>query len=163
MTEISEDPQLTGGCACGGVRYRLNRLPMFVHCCHCRWCQRESGSAFALNAQIERDQVELLAGEPELVPAPSASGLGQKFLRCPRCKVALWSHYAMGRIGDRIAFIRAGTLDTPDAAPPDIHIWTMSKQPWVVLDDAIPVMPEYYRRSEHWPPDSLARFEALKG
>ncbi|MEM7427129.1 MAG: GFA family protein [Pseudomonadota bacterium] len=149
-----------GGCACGKVRYRLTSAPMFVHCCHCRWCQRESGGAFALNALIERDRVEILKGEPECVPTPSESGDGQKFFRCPVCKVALWSHYAMVT-GDRIAFIRVGTLDDPNQTPPDVHIFTGSAQSWVPLDNDLPVFAAYYDRIAFWPPDSLARFQAL--
>ena len=49
---------LEGGCACGAVRYRLTSAPMFVHCCHCRDCQRQTGSAFVLNALIEADRVD---------------------------------------------------------------------------------------------------------
>ena len=133
--------------------------PLFVHCCHCRWCQRESGSAFALNAMIESDRVEILKGEPMTVLTPSNSGLGQEIVRCPKCHVALWSHY--GGAGPVVRFIRVGTLDNPDVLPPDIHIFTASKQPWVVLSGA-PVMPEYYDRKQYWPEESLARYEALR-
>ena len=125
------DLSFEGGCDCRAVRYRLRSRPMFVHCCHCRWCQRETGSAFALNALIETDRVELLQGEVELVDTPSDSGKGQLIARCPRCRIALWSHYGGG--GNVVSFIRVGTLDNPDAFPPDIHIYTSSKQPWVVL------------------------------
>src|SRR5262249_52394334 len=121
---------LDGGCACGAVRYRMKTGPLFVHCCHCRWCQRETGASFALNAMIEADRVELLAGEPELVNTPSLSGKGQKIWRCAACKVAVWSNYAGG--GDRVRFVRVGTLDEPDRLPPDIHIFTSTRQPWVV-------------------------------
>jgi hypothetical protein len=152
-----------GGCTCSQVRYRLLSAPMFVHCCHCRWCQRETGASYALNALIETDRVELLAGEVESVATPSASGQGQQIVRCPRCRVAVWSHYAYGRIGDAMAFVRVGTLDDPDALPPDIHIFTSSKQPWVVLGPDVPAVAEYYPASEHWPPESLARREALAG
>jgi len=133
--------------------------PLFVHCCHCRWCQRETGASFALNAMIESDRVALLAGEPDVVDTPSASGLGQKIARCPRCRIALWSHYAGG--GDAVAFVRVGTLDDPDRFPPDIHIFTASKQPWVVLSPDIPAVAEYYDRDRHWPAESLARRQAL--
>ncbi len=109
----------------------METAPLFVHCCHCRWCQRESGASFALNAMIETDRVTLLAGRPDMVETPSASGKGQKIARCPTCRIALWSHYAGAR--DAIAFVRVGTLDDPDALPPDIHIFTSSKQPWVLL------------------------------
>lgn len=150
---------LEGGCDCGQVRYRMETAPLFVHCCHCRWCQRESGAAFALNAMIEADRVANLGGEPELVDTPSASGRGQQIARCPRCRLALWSHYAGA--GPFLKFVRVGTLDRPDELPPDIHIFTSSKQPWVVLPSGTPAVPEYYRREDHWPPASIARFEPL--
>ncbi len=154
MTEFDE-ASLKGGCDCGGVRYRMTSMPIFVHCCHCRWCQRESGSAFALNAMIEADRVVLLHGKPELVDTPTNSGKGQKFHRCPSCRIALWSNYAGA--GDAINFVRVGTLDEPDRLPPDIHIFTASKQPWVILPSDVPVMEAYYDRKEHWPAESLAR------
>jgi hypothetical protein len=153
---------LEGGCACGHVRYRLTSSPMLVHCCHCRWCQRESGGAFAINALIEADRVHLLHGEIDLVDTPTISGLGQKFARCPKCRVAVWSHYAYGRIGDAVCFVRTGTLDDPDAVPPDIHIFTASKQPWVTLPRDVPAVEEYYKAEEVWPPASLARRAVLE-
>lgn len=150
---------LDGGCDCRHVHYRLASRPLFVHCCHCRWCQRESGSAFALNAMIESDRLQLLAGTPDLVHTPSASGAGQDIARCPQCRVAVWSHYAGA--GPLLSFVRVGTLDTPDALPPDVHIFTASKQPWVTLSDGKPVCAEYYDRDALWPADSLARRQAL--
>jgi len=150
---------LEGGCACGHVRYRMTSAPMFVHCCHCRWCQRESGAAFALNAMIESDRVVEFAAQPDLVDTPTQSGLGQQLARCPKCHVAIWSHYASA--GPHMKFIRVGTLDEPDHVPPDIHIFTESKQPWVVLPDDTPAVPVFYRRSEHWPAESLARRKAI--
>jgi len=134
---------------------------MFVHCCHCRWCQRESGSSYALNALIESDRVRLLAGEVEEIDTPTESGKGQLVARCRGCKVALWSHYAYAGIGDRVRFVRVGTLDAPWSLPPDIHIYTASKQPWVVLAPDVPAVPEYYKASEHWPAESLERRAAL--
>lgn len=149
-----------GGCACRFVRYRMSGRPLIVHCCHCLWCQRESGSAFALNAMIEADRVQILSGDPLTVATPSASGKGQKISRCPVCRVALWSNYAGG--GDAIRFVRVGTLDEPALMPPDIHIYTASKQPWVVLSPGIPAVSEYYRASDHWSKDSLERRARLK-
>jgi hypothetical protein len=150
-----------GGCDCRAVRYRMTSRPMFVHCCHCRWCQRETGASFALNALIETDRVELTAGEPEVVLTPSNSGAGQKIARCPKCRIALWSNY--GGAGDVIRFIRVGTLDNPDVFPPDIHIFTASKQPWVVLPAGTPAVPEYYKSSELWPKESLERRAKVLG
>lgn len=148
-----------GGCDCGAVRYRVHGTPLIVHACHCRWCQRETGTAFALNAMIEADRVELLQGEPELVDTPSASGRGQLIARCPTCRIAVWSHYAGA--GPFLRFVRVGTLDTPGTLPPDVHIFTASKQPWVVLPDRARVFPDYYRREEVWSADAMARYAAL--
>lgn len=160
MTSAAADLPLEGGCTCRAVRFRLTSRPLFVHCCHCTWCQRESGASFALNAMIESERVELLSGEPELVETPSASGAGQRIARCPRCRVAVWSHYAGA--GDAVRFVRVGTLDEPGRLPPDIHIFTASKQPWVVLPPGTPAVPEYYDRKRHWPAESLARRDAMR-
>jgi hypothetical protein len=137
----------------------METAPLFVHCCHCRWCQRESGASFALNALIESDRLTLLNGAPEIVDTPSESGLGQRIARCPHCRLALWSHYPGA--GPVVAFVRVGTLDLPDVVPPDIHIFTASKQPWVLLPPGMPAVREYYEREQHWSPESLARREAL--
>jgi len=148
-----------GGCDCRQVRYRMEARPLIVHCCHCRWCQRESGAAFALNAMIEADRVAVLGTEPEIVDTPSASGHGQKIARCPACRIAVWSNYAGA--GPLISFVRVGTLDEPDRLPPDIHIFIASKQPWVVIPPGTPAVPEYYDRDRYWPPESLARRQVL--
>ena len=132
---------------------------MIVHCCHCRWCQRESGASFALNAMIETDRITGLAAEPERVATPSHSGRGQEIARCRACRIALWSHYAGA--GPVLAFVRVGTLDNPDALPPDIHIFTESKQPWVVLPPDVPAVPAYYDRQQYWSEDSLRRRQAI--
>src|SRR5258705_9430692 len=149
-----------GGCTCRAIRYRMTSGPLFTHCCHCTWCQRETGTAFALNAMIEADRVELLQGEVEIVQTPSNSGKGQKICRCPGCRIAVWSNYAGA--GDAIRFIRVGTLDEPDRLPPDVHIFTSSKQPWVVLPTGTPAVAEFYKLSELWPEESLRRIELLR-
>jgi hypothetical protein len=133
---------------------------MIVHACHCRWCQRESGAAFALNAMIETDRMEV-TGEVEVIDTPSNSGKGQKISRCPDCKIALWSTYGGGP--DLIRFVRVGTLDNPDVMPPDIHVFTASKQPWLVLPEGAPAVEEYYRSADVWSPESLARRKAVLG
>jgi hypothetical protein len=158
---MSEDSQSSyeGGCTCRRVRYRMTSKPLFVHCCHCRWCQRETGTAFALNAMIEADRV-VVQGEVEVIDTPSQSGKGQKISRCPTCRIALWSNYSGG--GAAVRFVRVGTLDEPDRCPPDIHIYTSSKQPWVVLPEGTPCVPEFYSSSELWPAESLERRAVLR-
>ena len=157
---MTSNDTFEGGCTCRHVRYRMTGKPMFVHCCHCTWCQRETGSAFALNAMIEADRVELTGGAPEMVDTPSASGKGQRIWRCPKCRVAVWSNYSGA--GDKVRFVRVGTLDEARRMPPDIHIFTSSKQPWVVLPSGTPAVAEYYNPKEMWPRESRERFTALK-
>ena len=149
-----------GGCACGKIRFRITLPPLFVHCCHCRWCQRETGASYALNALIETDRVSLLEGEPEMTLTPSNSGKGQEIWRCPHCRVALWSNYA--GFGRRVSFIRVGTLDAPERIEPDIHIFTSSKQPWVVIPEGHAAVGEYYSLREYWPERSRARLKKLR-
>jgi hypothetical protein len=153
--------ELSGGCTCRGVRYRLKSRPLFVHCCHCRWCQRETGSAFVLNALIEADRVQLLQGVPVSVATPSNSGRGQQIARCPTCHVAVWSNYAGA--GQKLHFVRVGTLDEPDQLAPNVHIFTSSKQPWVILPPDVPQVPEYYDSKQLWPAESLERRRVLFG
>ena len=154
------DFPLDGGCTCRAIRYRMTTAPMIVHCCHCRWCQRETGASFALNAMIEADRVELLAGAPERIDTPSASGKGQAIWRCPTCRVAVWSNYAGA--GPTVSFMRVGTTDRPDVLPPYVHIFTESKQPWVVLPPGARAFAEFYTLAEVWTPESLERRAALK-
>lgn len=151
---------LEGGCDCRHIRYRMASVPLIVHCCHCRWCQRESGASFALNAMIEADRIHLLGAEPEVVDTPSNSGYGQKIMRCPKCRVAVWSNYA--GLGPAVRFVRVGTLDEPDHLPPDIHIFTSSKQPWVILPPNALAVPEYYDAEQYWPAESLSRMRELQ-
>ena len=147
---------MEGGCTCGAIRYRLSDTPLFVHVCHCRWCQRETGSAFVMNALIEATCVEV-TGTPDVIDTPTLSGKGQKISRCPRCQIALFSTYSGA--GPKFRFVRVGTLDQPDECVPDIHIFTASKQPWVVIPDGVPAMAEYYDRNAYWPALSLQRRE----
>ena len=152
--------EMEGGCPCGTVRYRLTASPLFVHCCHCTRCQRETGSAFAVNALIEASAVELLQGQLRKTSAPSASGKGQVIFRCPDCGGAVWSSYGIVRTA--ILVIHVGTLDDPTTAPPDIHIFTSTKQPWVVLPAGVLAVSEYYHHSEYWPTESIERYKAAR-
>jgi hypothetical protein len=149
-----------GGCACGSVRYRLLSPPMFVNCCHCRECQRQTGSAFVLNALIEADRVVLLSGEPEPVAVPTESGLPHVIHRCPACRTALWSSY---NGCPQVRFIRVGALDDPAALPPGAHIYTRSKLPWVVLPEGVPAFEVFYDPRALWPKASLDRRRAAEG
>lgn len=150
---------MNGRCVCGALSYRLDRPPLFTHCCHCSWCQRETGSAFAVNALIETAHVHL-SGRVEERAIPSASGKGQILVACADCRTTILSHY--GGMGRALAFVRTGTLEDPGAVPPDIHIHVTTRRPWVILPEGVPAMTGYYRASEHWPAEALARRDALR-
>lgn len=146
-----------GGCACDQVRYEVELPALFVHCCHCTRCQRQSGAAFALNAMIEASRVRLTSGELEVIDTPSESGKGQQVCRCSTCKTAMWSIYAGA--GPKFLFLRVGALDQPELSPPDIHIFTDSKQPWVQLPADAPAVAQFYDRKAYWPPEALERMQ----
>ena len=146
-----------GGCACGAVRYRLASDPLFVHCCHCLNCQRQTGSAFVVNLLIEADRVELLAGDPQPVDVPRDDGSSQRIFRCPACKVAIFSEY--GR--PEVRFVRGGTLDEPSSVSPDVHIYTRSKLGWVTVPESVPAFEVYYDSTALWPAESLERLRAV--
>ena len=146
-----------GGCACGAVRYRLTSDPLFVNCCHCLNCQRQTGSAFVINLLIETDRVELLAGTPQPVDVPRDDGSTQTIWRCPTCQVAVFSQYTR----PEVRFVRGGTLDDPSSVAPDAHIFTNSKLPWVTLPDDVPAFDIYYDTKAQWPAASLERLDAV--
>ena len=145
-----------GGCACGAVRYRLASEPLFVHCCHCLNCQRQTGSAFVINLLIEEDRVELVSGAPQPVDVPRDDGSSQTIFRCAACQVAIYSRYS--RPG--VAFVRAGTLEDPTGVAPDVHIYTRSKVDWVTLPDSVPAFDVYYDTRALWPAASYERLRA---
>ena len=149
MEKYTED--LKGGCTCGYVRYEIDSMPLIVHCCHCRICQCQTGAAFAINALFETKDVNLTNGEVHEIVVPTPTGTGQTIARCPKCEVAIWGNYHMGGIRDMIRFVRVGTLDNPDLLPPDVHVYTMSKQPWVILPPDALAFDEFYEFEETWP------------
>lgn len=147
---------LDGGCSCGAVRYRLASAPLFVHCCHCRNCQKHTGTAFVINALIETARVEKLQGDLTEVEMPRDGGSPNRIFRCARCLVAVWSEYSR----PQLRFVRAGTLDDPRAVEPDVHIYTRSKLPWVALPESVPRFEAYYDTKALWPAASLERLRA---
>jgi len=148
----------TGRCSCDEIEYRLTAEPLIVHACHCTWCQRESGSAFALNGMIETRHIELVQGTPVMRELPTASGKGQRVAACPRCGVALRASYH--GTGPRFSYVKMGTLDDTASVAPDMHIFTSTKQPWLALSGDVPVFEEFYRRSAVWRPEAYERFQA---
>jgi hypothetical protein len=164
MKENSQrSDRLVGGCACGHVRYRLESAPIVVHGCHCRYCQRMSGSAFAVNAMIEADRLTLISdGKPDAVHTPSTLPAGQIIYRCPHCFVALWSHHSL--LGETIPIVFAGTLDDASQLAPDVHCFTATKHAWVALPEGIPAFEGDYDSELVWSAEAKSRVElAFRG
>jgi hypothetical protein len=151
---------LEGACACGKLRYRMASAPMFVHCCHCSDCQRQTGTAFVLNALIEADRIELLSGNPIPYAMPTDSGRPHTVFRCADCCTAVWSEYGGLKA---LRFVRVGTLDEPRGLVPDVHIYIRSKQPWLTLPEGVPAFEAYYDSRKLWPAASLERRKAALG
>ncbi|SDF76171.1 Uncharacterized conserved protein [Celeribacter baekdonensis] len=152
---MSVEKEMRGRCTCGEIEYALGDSFMCVHSCHCTWCQRETGSAFALNGMIETTHLSVTKGMPEMVLTPSNSGKGQTITRCPSCHVALWSHYAGA--GRAVAFVRVGTLDQAREITPDVFIFTSTAVPWMRFPEGAKVYPDYYPTKEVWTADAIAR------
>jgi len=136
MTADTLSTPLTGGCKCGKVRFRLESAPIITHCCHCRGCQKQSGSAFRINVMIETDRLAILEGEPR----PFQGDDGQNEMQCPSCEFCIWAYHR--HFGDAIAFIGVGVLDEGERLPPEAHFFIRSKHPWIVLPPDIPAFQE---------------------
>lgn len=151
---------LEGGCTCGAVRYRLESRPIVVHACHCRVCQRMTGSAFGFSAMIEADRLTVLGEESTVpVPVPSSHPKGQVWHRCPRCSIVLWSLHP--ELGPAVPLINVGTLDASERVQPDVHCWTASKHPWIVLPEGVPAFPGNYDSDAVWSEEAKARLAAV--
>ena len=129
---------------------------MFVHCCHCLNCQRQTGSAFVINLLIEADRVQVLEGVPQPVDVPREHGRPQRIFRCANCQVAVFSQYS----SPALRFVRGGTLDDPTDVTPDVHIFTRSKVRWVTIPPETPAFEVYYDSKQLWPAASLRRLDA---
>jgi hypothetical protein len=142
-----------GGCECGRIRFRIEGEPISVHCCHCRQCQKITGSAFALNAMIEAERVEVVAG---------AEALEGKRGRCPDCQALLWGTHRF--FGESILFLRVGTLDEGEKLAPNAHFFTRSKHSWVSVPEGVRAFETLPGESDPplFGPEQSARVEAAR-
>jgi hypothetical protein len=152
-------PTFEGGCSCAKVRYRIEVAPIIVHCCHCRLCQRQTGSAFVINALVETSRLTLLGAEPRRTAMPTESGRPHDIFRCDECGVAVWSEYSGNAA---VRFVRVGTLDDPTALAPDVHIFVRSKLPWVALPPDAKAYDVFYDPRTDLPPATLERWRATR-
>lgn len=158
-------PIAKGQCGCGMVRFHVRRQPFAIHACHCSYCQKQTGTAFAHNALVEPDALELVSGEVEVVHAPAPTGIDQRIVRCKRCRTPVWGHY--GSFGDRACFVRVGAMERPGDFPPDVHIFTSSKPDWLPLEANVPSFKGLYSGNDlaqlFGPERSVRWLNALRG
>jgi hypothetical protein len=148
----------TGRCACGAVTYEVVGTPLFTHACHCRDCQRTTGSAFIVHSILVEDDLKL-EGETRMVSLPTGSGAGSEIHACTTCADYIWVRYLYHQVP--VVALRTGTLDDPSAYPPEAHIFVGSKQPWLTLGDGKPQFQEAFARENGWPAASVARYDVL--
>ena len=121
---------LNGGCACGSIRYECESEPMLAYKCHCRACQRASGSGFAALLWVPSDKIQLTANQPQYYAVEADSGRQLKRGFCPKCG----SHVLLQPEFLDIIFVVVSSLDDPSWFRPKQEIWTSSAQPWDILD-----------------------------
>ena len=126
--------KLSGGCACGAVRYECSVDPVVMFNCHCRDCQRASGSAYAAIVVVPKAAVEM-RGEPRYHKIAGGSGNAIERGFCPTCG----SHVAdqLERVPGILA-LQAGSLDDPSTYRPKMDVFTSSAQPWDHMDPKLP-------------------------
>jgi hypothetical protein len=149
-TSFRRSAGIEGGCACGALRFALRAPPLFTHVCHCRDCQRRTGSAFSITTIVLRDDLAITSGS---LAAKAVSARSTAFV-CAECETAV---YVASTTYPVTFVLRPGTLDDPSTATPQAHIWVRRKQPWVVLPDGVPAFAEEYETETTWPAVSLAR------
>jgi hypothetical protein len=156
MTESFEP--LSGGCACGQVRYKVVGEPLFTHACHCSDCQRTTGSAFVLHTVIAKDDLEI-EGETKATTLPTGSGAGYDPHFCINCGTYIWCKYHFSAKG--VIVIRSGTLDDTTLVEPQAHVFTRYKLPWMTLPTDVPVFEEFFDREKVYPKESFERWTEL--
>ena len=137
---------IIGGCQCGACRYTISGPPPPVYACHCRECQKQSASAFGLSIPVARERLEL-TGETACYTRLTDSGRVTDCYFCVRCGTRL---YHQSQANSDFITVKGGTLDDTAALQPVAHIWVSRKQPWVVLDPAIPTFDTQPTDLEEW-------------
>ena len=148
-----------GGCSCDQIRYELLAEPMFTHCCYCHLCQQITGSAFITNTLIEGANFKLTSGKLAPFKGASGSGRGHCIKRCPDCGDPIVSYF-----GDTeyLAVCKAGSLDDPNLAPPEAHVFVDSKVDWLQIPDSTPSFKKFYNFKETWPAAAYLRLQKIR-
>ena len=149
---------LTGCCSCGRVTYQISQELLFTLACHCRDCQRSTGSAFVIHLVVAERDFEI-SGTTSLSILPTGSGGGREVHFCSECGTSIWCRYFYHKVA--VIAVRGGTLDDTNVVRPQAHIFTRSKLSWVELPKDVPAYEEMFVRSEMWPQESIDKYESL--
>ena len=130
--------KLNGGCMCGKVTYECAAEPAMTGVCHCIDCQKQSGSALSIVVAVPEDQIKFNGALKLFTTDGKESGKDVKRYFCPNCGSPL---YSAPEVMPGMIFIKAGTLNDTSWLKPDMNIWCDSAQPWVSIDQALPMFP----------------------
>ena len=156
---MKNNQSLTGGCICGQVKYQITDKPLFTQACHCKDCKVLTGSSYVVNSSILENTL-IVEGEVSSTELKAGSGASYKTYFCTKCGNYVYADYdsAVGRLT-----VRTKTLDNSEKFPPQVHIFTKDKDPWLNLSEDVICFKEMYDQKKTWPEDSLNRYnEYLK-
>ena len=156
---MKNNQSLTGGCICGQVKYQIIDKPLFTQACHCKDCKVLTGSSYVVNSSILENTL-IVEGEVSSTELKAGSGASYKTYFCTKCGNYVYADYdsAVGRLT-----VRTKTLDNSEKFPPQVHIFTKDKDPWLNLSEDVICFKEMYDQKKTWPEDSLNRYnEYLK-
>ena len=156
---MKNNQSLTGGCICGQVKYQIIDKPLFTQACYCKDCKVLTGSSYVVNSSILENTL-IVEGEVSSTELKAGSGASYKTYFCTKCGTYVYADYdsAVGRLT-----VRTKTLDNSEKFPPQVHIFTKDKDPWLNLSEDVICFKEMYDQKKTWPEESLNRYnEYLK-
>ena len=127
--------QLTGSCLCGALKYTCSSEPLFTAACHCKSCQKSTGSAFSVVVGVQRADVTIEGDTRTTYESLGDSGRPTYRHFCAQCGSTIMAEMAAR---PDLAFIAAGTLDHPEALVPQLHVYWRDHQIWLETLDTLP-------------------------
>ena len=153
---MKQNYELKGNCICGEVKYKITEKPLFTQACHCKDCKVLTGSSYVVNTSILDNSFFLVEGKMSSINLTAGSGKPCKVFFCNSCGVFVYADYdtAVGRLT-----VRTKTLEDANKFPPEAHIFTKDKDPWIEITDKEICFDIMYDRDKTWPKESLKRLE----
>tara|TARA_B100000579_G_scaffold278075_1_gene230015 strand:- start:122 stop:604 length:483 start_codon:yes stop_codon:yes gene_type:complete len=151
---MENNEKLKGGCICGQVKYYITEKPLFTQACHCKDCKVLTGSSYVVNSSVLENTL-FVEGEVSSTELKAGSGASCKTYFCNKCGAYVYADYdsAFKRLT-----LRTKTLNNPENFPPQVHIFTKDKDPWLNLSKDVTCFEEMYDPKKIWPEESLKRY-----